>query len=468
MSDPELDEYFRARRANRLASLMFVGAGLAVVAGLIGVAVVANAGMSTRTLEELGRAEDRALALSTKQKQCEEELQALVEQDQAYMASVSAVQREIGDVQAFGKANQERVAAAEQFMPMKEHWFVSDQDDRAAQRAAVEVWTSEAVDCTQPKETLSRVLSYKKDVGSWKERLDAVGAALDERQGSAWLAKHSAVARRWPGLKEPIAAMKDDLRAVRDELSEAHVSGLAAHESEDFYTLGETVLASELALAALDAVEKADAEDLDSVGDNVDIILADYRTSPEPAMRRLTIRGQEVTTGDWEKIGTADPNLAKLVGLVMLHKPPGQLMSTAEGHPTPPGWHYVDDRRYGSWTGDEPEDTWTFNAKSQWMKAAYWGSEAAYRPVNHAEYSAFTSAREAGSVYLGLESGKNVYGTAGTWTRSRFGTATAVMRVVEAERELERYRAGYGSGGYRSSGSRSGYGGSRGYGGFGK
>ncbi|MEN0066213.1 MAG: hypothetical protein AAGA48_28995 [Myxococcota bacterium] len=369
-----------------------------------------------------------------------------------------------------------RVDRLESVQAIASAWFVTAEEDREAIDAARAVYTEAAMDCGESIQRLQRILSYSEDAPKWRARLGVVGKALTERESDkTWFADYRATVRRWPKLREAINGMEASLRDARKSVERHHDRGVQAADASDAYAMGQAVVAGENALDVLVAIEEEQAEEVELVGDTIDWILVDWRPGRAAQLKLLTIQGKAgesgpwtTTEGSWQPVGARSKVTQTAVGMVILHKAPGQLMSDADTHPTPPGWHYVNDRRHGRWSGSGPTATWTFNAGSAWMKEVYWGTDKAnYRPITRAEYDAYVAARGEGKTYLGKHGDLAVYGLMGVWTRKRFPSSSAVASGQRTRRDLL-YRRAYGTPG-PNYGGRSGLGsGGRAYGGYGK
>lgn len=473
--DDVIAAYQRARRLRTLSVGLFVAAAAVVVVGLGGLIFVATSGASESTLGAIERANAREVVLLRAASACAGQAGARVGEAPEYMGSVAEVGKLTKRIERQQEILSERIDALHEVGGLKDAWFVSAAEDNHGRTVARAVIDQPPMDCSEDLERLKQILSYETEAGSWSARMDTLGEAVKARgERTSWLAGHRAVVRRWPALAAPVEEMRSELRKARDAFAEVQAQG---SEASGAYAIGEAVRSGEASLQTLVDLEQQQEKELDEVGETVDVILVDHRESSSVKLEE--IRGKPgapgpwpVTDRGWSDRPSSGVALARFVGMVVLHKGPGQLMRTADTHPTPPGWHYVGDRAHGSWSGPKPEDTWTFRPSSAWMKEVYWGGADAYVPVSRAEHQAYLQARKEEKVYVGTSGERPVYGTHGVWTEKRYPKAVAVTAATKARADLLYYKT-YGrfpsSGGGYSSGGRSGFGsGGRGYGGFGK
>ncbi len=91
------------------------------------------------------------------------------------------------------------------------------------------------------------------------------------------------------------------------------------------------------------------------------------------------------------------------------------LSKTADGYiktPSPPGYQYVGDSRYGEWQQDRSGNSfWAFYGQYMFMSHMF---GMVSRPVYRSDYGAYTDYRKGNRPYYGS---KNQYGTNGTVTK---------------------------------------------------
>lgn len=124
---------------------------------------------------------------------------------------------------------------------------------------------------------------------------------------------------------------------------------------------------------------------------------------------RVTI-GEKIYYTDWEKVSESFYRQNQnYLGMSLISK-------TADGYvtqtPSPPGYQYVGNSRYGEWQNDSSgRSFWAFYGQYMFMSQMF---NVFSRPMYRNDYNSYTQYRDSGRPYYGS---KNQYGTNGTVTR---------------------------------------------------
>ena len=151
--------------------------------------------------------------------------------------------------------------------------------------------------------------------------------------------------------------------------------------------------------------------------DNVpeyNIILEDMNTSgsifPQFYHKYKVIIGEKTYYSDWEKVPESYYRQNEnYLGMALMSK-------TEDGYvtktPSPPGYQYVGNSRYGEWRTDSSGNSfWAFYGQYMFMTQMF---SMFSRPIYRNDYTTYTQYRDSGRPYYGSS---NQYGTNGTITK---------------------------------------------------
>ncbi|MCA9558126.1 MAG: hypothetical protein H6704_21700 [Myxococcales bacterium] len=429
------------------AGLLLVGAGMGLVAWFL------FRGLPSEVVDDAERARAQLTETQTALSDARKEVDALVEQDTAYLEGQPDVKaaRAALDAKAEALAGLEK-RYADEVKPLIDGDDYDDADAVARLAAEIGGQTSAVlVGLDAPKQTVAELLSYKTDHQALLEGARAAAATARTQQADTTLAEQVDVAAAaYPDAAPKLKKKLSDLQALQQQTldSAGRLEALAAAQPVDFVATGKLAQSVGAAGSRLTAQRAALQTDLSQVRVSVDKILIDMKQQGGQSFHKYrVVEGGRSSETDWQPVTAAEyAKHRDHLGMAIYSKPEGALPEDAVTVASPPGYTYVGNPRYGRWETRNGRSFWVFYGQYALMRDLLWG-RGYYRPVYRDSWNTYRTSRRAGRPWFGPN---KEFGSSGSVTKTRY----AGSRYVKSKRAAATQRTKYSGSKYSGSGSK--------------